>query len=83
MDEEDMRTAHDMAPEWIFTQGDAEAFTEGSRRMDPEDFELAKDYLYEQLGWDKETGMPTQATLEELGMGDVARKLAAAGLLPA
>ena len=33
--------------------------------------ELARDYLYAQFGWDKTTGMPTAATLTELGLGYV------------
>jgi aldehyde:ferredoxin oxidoreductase len=51
--------------------------------MDREDMEKAKDSFFEQLGWDKKTGAPTRATLERLGLGDVAAELGKKGLLPA
>ncbi len=38
--------------------------------MDEEKFEAMKDEYYEIRGWDKMTGIPTQAKLEELGLGD-------------
>ena len=47
-----------------------------------DDFELAKDMLYAEFGWDKTTGMPTRATFERLGMKAIADELAAKGLLP-
>jgi aldehyde:ferredoxin oxidoreductase len=50
--------------------------------MDRDDMEVAKGMFYEQLGWDKETGSPTRAALERLGMKDVADKLFKTGLLP-
>jgi len=34
------------------------------------------------LGWDKKTGAPTRASLERLGLKDVASGLARMGLLP-
>jgi aldehyde:ferredoxin oxidoreductase len=40
--------------------------------LDREKFEQMKDEYYELRGWDKETGIPTRAKLEELGLGDVA-----------
>jgi len=33
------------------------------------------DYYYEFRGWDKETGIPTEEKLEELGLGYVTAKL--------
>jgi aldehyde:ferredoxin oxidoreductase len=40
-----------------------------------EEFERAKDWYYEQVGWDPETGTPTRATLEALELGWVADAL--------
>ena len=59
-----------MIPAWAFEHGEP-AFTPGSDRLDHDDMELGKDMLYEEFGWDKATGMPTQATLDRLGMDDI------------
>lgn len=84
MDDMDQRNNHDLMPDWIFEGEDGDvAFAEGSSLMDRDDMELSKDLLYEALGWDKETGMPTRETLLDLGLNDVADKLAALNLLPA
>ncbi|MBC7234075.1 MAG: aldehyde ferredoxin oxidoreductase family protein [Chloroflexi bacterium] len=40
-----------------------------------EQFEQMLDYYYEFRGWDKETGIPTEEKLEELGLGYVTAKL--------
>jgi aldehyde:ferredoxin oxidoreductase len=39
---------------------------------------MVKKKYYEIRGWDKTTGIPTQAKLDELGLGDVAQ--AASGI---
>ncbi|NLM05073.1 MAG: hypothetical protein GX214_08645, partial [Clostridiales bacterium] len=38
--------------------------------------------FYEEMGWDVETGIPTRATLERLGLGYMADDLEERGLLP-
>jgi aldehyde:ferredoxin oxidoreductase len=84
MNEPDMRNKHDLAPDWLFTYPeDKKAFTPGVDKMDKDDWETAKEMLYEQLGWDKKTGMPTEATLKDLGLTDVADELKKLKLLPA
>jgi aldehyde:ferredoxin oxidoreductase len=50
--------------------------------IDKEKFEALKDKYYERRDWDKETGRPTRAKLEELGLKDVADELEKLGLLP-
>jgi aldehyde:ferredoxin oxidoreductase len=45
-------------------------------------FEALKDRYYERRGWDVKTGWPKRAKLEELGLKDVADKLASLGKLP-
>ena len=83
MNEKDMRNKHDYANDWVYDQpADKPAFSAGSNRMDRADIELGKDLLYAELGWDKTTGMPTQATLEKLGLKDVATDLGKRGLMP-
>ncbi len=85
MNEKDQRNQHDLIPEWAFDYpgwADKEPFTQGHDKMDRADMELAKDMFYEQLGWDKTTGMPTRSTLEDLGLGFAADELGRMGLLP-
>lgn len=85
MNEKDQRNKHDLIPDWAFDfpgWADNEPFTAGHDKMDRDDMELAKDMFYEQLGWDKATGMPTRATLQGLGLGYVADDLDNRGLLP-
>ncbi len=84
MNEKDMRTKHDLMPEWAFTYPkDKTPFTPGHFKMDRQDMELAKDLFYDQLGYDRKTGSPTRATLEKLNLKYVADDLASKGLLPA
>ncbi len=78
----DMRTQHDIIPEWAFTYPkDAKPFAPGSNILDKADMELAKDLFYDQLGSDRKTGSPTAATLEKLNLKYVADELAAKGLM--
>ncbi|MGE5508392.1 MAG: aldehyde ferredoxin oxidoreductase [Chitinophagales bacterium] len=82
MGTKEMRKEHDTAPEWVFEYPhDKAPFTPGHDRCDRADIELGKDLLYEVLGWDKTTGAPTRATLERLGLKDVADSLESKGLL--
>jgi len=50
-----------------------------SEPLDSKQWEALKDRYYELRGWDVDTGVPTRAKLEELGMKDVADKLQSAG----
>lgn len=80
----DMRNAHDYMPEWAFERDPGQdPFTPGTNKMDRADMELAKDLFYREFGWDVATGAPTRATLERLGMREVANELDSLGLLPA
>ncbi|MFC2021161.1 aldehyde ferredoxin oxidoreductase [Chloroflexota bacterium] len=83
MNEKDQRNKHDIIPRWVFEEPhDAVPFTAGHDKLDRADMETAKDILYEQLGWDKATGLPTRAELERLNLGYVADDMAGRGLLP-
>ncbi|MFC1920558.1 aldehyde ferredoxin oxidoreductase N-terminal domain-containing protein [Chloroflexota bacterium] len=83
MGEIDQRNKHDLIPRWVFDEPhDVEPFTKGTDKLDRDDMELAKDIFYEQLGWDKDTGMPTRETLQKLRLGYVADDLVGRGLLP-
>ncbi len=44
-------------------------------KIDRSKWEVAKDQYYELRGWDGKTGVPTRATLERLGLKDVADAL--------
>ncbi|BDG10063.1 aldehyde ferredoxin oxidoreductase N-terminal domain-containing protein [Anaeromyxobacter paludicola] len=44
------------------------------------DTEVAKSMTYMQLGWDLNSGLPTQKTLNKLGLGDLIAKMTAAGI---
>ena len=59
-----------------------EVFTEGTNKMDKEDFQTALTMMYECFGWDPELGCPTAECLDYYDMPDVKEDLAALGLLP-
>ena len=79
----DFRNVHDVVTEWPFTMDpDIEVFTEGTHKMDKEDFHTALTMMYECFGWDPELGCPTAECLDYYDMPDVKEDLAALGLLP-
>ena len=79
----DFRNVHDVVTEWPFTMDpDIEVFTEGTNKMDKEDFQTALTMMYECFGWDPELGCPTAERLDYYDMPDVKEDLAALGLLP-
>ena len=47
------------------------------------DWDEMLDEYYDLVGWDKQTGIPTRAKLEKVGLKDVADDLEKAGKLPA
>lgn len=80
----DMRNEHDVMVDWIFDMDpDKKPFTKGTIKMDRDDMQLALSMFYKEMGWDEKTGAPTKATLEKLGLSDVAAELGKLGLLPA
>jgi aldehyde:ferredoxin oxidoreductase len=78
-----MRVDHDEQWNgWVFDRDpDKKAFTAGTTKMDRADMQKALGLFYKEVGWDETTGIPTRATLERLGLGDIANQLASAGLL--
>ena len=79
----DFRNVHDVVTEWPFTMDpDIEVFTEGTNKMDKEDFQTALTMMYECFGWDPELGCPTAECLDYYDMPDVKEDLAALSLLP-
>ena len=79
----DFRNVHDVVTEWPFTMDpDIEVFTEGTNKMDKEDFQTALTMMYECFGWDPELGCPTAECLDYYDLPDVKEDLAALGLLP-
>ena len=79
----DFRHVHDVVTEWPFaTDPDKQAFTEGTIKMDKEDFQKALTMLYEKFGWDSEKGCPTADCLDYYGMDDVKAELQGLNMLP-
>lgn len=77
----DMRNLHDVIPEYAYnTEPDVPAFTEGTVKMEKEDWQNALSMFYAQFGWD-ENGAPTRESLEKFGLKDVADDLEASSLL--
>ena len=46
--------------------------TGATKGVSVKDLDGMLDEVYEELGWDKETGKPTKEKLQELGLGDAA-----------
>jgi len=79
----EMRARHDTIPDWVFQDPDGKApFAKGTNRMDRDDIARAMDLFYEEMGWDRATGAPTQAAYRKVGLAEVARELGEKGLLP-
>ena len=78
-----MRVDHDhFVNHWFDRDPDMEPFTEGTFKMCREDLALTMTMFYESMGWDTETAIPTRATLERFGLGDMADALEEHDLLP-
>ena len=77
-----LRQDHDQPSDWVFDKDpDFKPCEEGTVKLDREDYAKALDMWYEAMGWDKETGIPTRATLEKFDLADCADKLEALGLI--
>lgn len=80
----------DMLSDYNFEKEITNALTTGpggqaikvTRKLDRDKFQGVLDEYYRLFGWDKATGLPTRATLEDLGLEDVADELAKVGKLP-
>jgi aldehyde:ferredoxin oxidoreductase len=66
----------DIFHDLYFEQQDA-----AGRRYRREDLEESKTGYYKLMGWDSETGKPTIAALQRLGLKDVAAEMVQRGLL--
>ena len=77
-----MRKDHDLVPGWIYTDPkDRKPFTKGTVRMDPDDINKSFDIFFEQVGCDKETGVPTTDTLKAYRLDFVIPILQKEGLI--
>lgn len=77
-----MRKDHDQVPGWIYTDPkDRKPFTKGTVRMDPDDINKSFDIFFEQVGCDKETGVPTTDTLKAYRLDFVIPVLQKEGLI--
>ena len=79
----DMRNNHDVISTFIYDMDpDLPAFSEGTVKLDREDWQKALTMFYQQFGWDEKLGCPTRETLEKFDLKDVADDLESRGLLP-
>lgn len=82
MNSKNLRQDHDQLTGWQFDMDpDKEAFSEGTIKLDRNDYDKALTLFYKEMGWHEETGIPTRARLEKLQLGDVADELDQLGLL--
>ncbi|MBR4502365.1 MAG: aldehyde ferredoxin oxidoreductase [Clostridia bacterium] len=82
LDSTNLRKDHDRVSDWVFDkEPDFKPFEEGTVKLDREDWEKSLDMWYEAMGWNKETGIPTRATLEKFDLKDCADKLEELGLI--
>ena len=83
MNSKDLRADHDdQLVGWQFTMDpDKKPFSEGTIKLDRDDFSQALTYFYKEMGWDEKTGMPTRATLDKMELSDVADELESLGLI--
>lgn len=82
MHTDDFRNVHDVATKWTFTQDpDIPAFSEGTVKLDWEDWQKALSMFYARFSWDEQKGCPTAAYLDAHGMSDVKADLQAEGLM--
>ncbi|HTP52168.1 MAG TPA: aldehyde ferredoxin oxidoreductase N-terminal domain-containing protein [Anaeromyxobacteraceae bacterium] len=90
-DGNNMRWSHDYAYPWNYNNttgaGNPPATTNVSGSpttyldvMGAGDTEAAKSMVYQQLGWELNSGLPTQTTLKALGLSDMIAKMQAAGI---
>ncbi len=78
-----MHDDHDKITEWPFTKDpDKQPFTQGTDKMDRDDFDKGLRMVYDKFGWDHTLGCPTRECLEEYGMSDVEQELDSLNLLP-
>ena len=83
MGNNDLRHDHDVITEWAFTANpDLKPFTQGTIKMDRDDFQLALTMVYGKFGWDTQLGCPTAQCLDDYGMSDVKERLQEKNLLP-
>jgi aldehyde:ferredoxin oxidoreductase len=68
-------------PDAIMPGPDGKIISRLGKTLDRKEFEKMKDDYYRRRGWDTETGFPTKARLQELGLGDIISDLEKRGLV--
>jgi aldehyde:ferredoxin oxidoreductase len=83
MGTKDLRNEHDKITEWVFTKDpDFQPFTEGTNKLDRDDFQLALTSTYREFKWDEVNGCPSAEGLDYYGgMEDVKADLQKVGLM--
>ena len=79
----DFLNVHDVMTAWPYDKDpDKQPFTEGTDKMEREDFQTGLTMLYRTFGWDENLGCPTADCLDYYDMPDVKEELASLNLLP-
>ncbi len=79
----DFRNVHDVMTEWPYeADPELDPFTEGTDKMEREDFQTALTMVYSKFMWDETLGCPTAECLDYYDMPDVKEELQELGLLP-
>lgn len=78
----DLRGQHDTVTDWVFTiDPDKKPFTQGTIKMDRDDWNTALKMFYKEFGWDEDKGCPTEELLDKYGMDDVKADLKSKDLI--
>ena len=67
-------------PDAIMPGPDGKIISRLGKTLDRGEFEKMKDEYYRLRGWDTETGFPTKAKLQELGLDDIVSDLEKRGM---
>lgn len=79
----DLRGVHDVMTAWPYDHDlDIPVFTQGTDRLEREDFQTGLTMLYNCFQWDPDLGCPTADCLDYYDMPDVKEELDGLGLLP-
>ncbi len=71
---DDRTRSTDALPDFFFKEPVPDG-PQAGKTLDKAKFEKMKDEYYTLRGWDKETGLPLEKTLKNLGMSDIAKEL--------
>ena len=78
---EGMTREHDRLPKSFYRELKSDQESKGKMALDAAELEQLKDEYYQLRGWNVQTGIPTQETLERYGLKEIADDLEGRGKL--